>query len=118
MIISGTVRSNILYGSFYDKNYYHEVVKACQLLEDFENFPNGDNTKTGEMGITLSGGQKARISLARALYKRKCRVMLIDGTLSSLDSRVSSNIIKEMREGTLFNDKIVFLVTYDLDQAQ
>lgn len=53
------------------------------------------------MGVTLSGGQKARISLARALYKRKCRVMLIDGTLSSLDSRVSAKVIKEMN-GELF----------------
>jgi hypothetical protein len=44
--------------------------------------------------------------------------MLIDGTLSSLDSRVSSKIIKEMKEGSLFRDKIIFLVTYDLDQAQ
>lgn len=101
MIICGTVRSNILYGSNYDKKFYAQVVKACQLNEDFESFPNGDNTKTGEMGVTLSGGQKARISLARALYKRKCRVMLVDGTLSSLDSRVASKIIKEM-QGELF----------------
>ena len=69
------------------------------------------------MGITLSGGQKARISLARALYKRKCKVMLIDGTLSSLDSRVSSKIITEIKQSSLFRDKIIFLVTYDLDQA-
>jgi ABC-type multidrug transport system fused ATPase/permease subunit len=56
LIISGNVRTNILYGSYFDKNYYNQVIKACQLEEDFQNFPNGDLTKTGEMGITLSGG--------------------------------------------------------------
>jgi len=55
-----------------------------------DSFPQGDLTKTGEMGMSLSGGQKSRISLARALYKREAKIMLIDGTLSSLDSRVAA----------------------------
>jgi len=118
LIISGTVRSNILYGSAYDKSYYQQVVRACQLLADFEQFPQRDLTKTGEMGVSLSGGQRARISLARALYKRAAKIMLIDGTLSSLDSRVAANILNEIKRGSLFEDKIVFMVTYDLDQAQ
>ena len=67
------------------------------------------------MGISLSGGQKSRISLARALYKREAKIILIDGTLSSLDSRVSANILKEIKSGPLFKDKIVMMVTYDLD---
>ena len=102
LIISGTVRSNILYGSAYDKSYYQQVVRACQLLADFEQFPQGDLTKTGEMGVSLSGGQRARISLARALYKRAAKIMLIDGTLSSLDSRVAANILNEIKRGSLF----------------
>ena len=115
LIISGTVRSNILYGSAYDKSYYQQVVRACQLRPDFEQFPQGDLTKVGEMGVSLSGGQRARISLARALYKRAAKIMLIDGTLSSLDSRVAANILNEIKRGSLFEDKIVFMVTYDLD---
>ena len=67
------------------------------------------------MGVSLSGGQKSRISLARALYKKAAKIMLIDGTLSSLDSRVAANILDEIKRGPLFKDKIVFMVTYDLD---
>ena len=85
------------------------------MQQDIQTFPNGDLTKTGEMGVTLSGGQRSRISLARALYKRNAKIMLIDGTLSSLDSRVSSEILREIKYGELFADKIVILVTYDLD---
>ena len=74
-------------------------------------------TETGEMGVTLSGGQKSRISLARALYKRS-KVMMIDGTLSSLDAVVASKILEEIKNGDLFKDTIVLMVTYDLDQAK
>ena len=70
------------------------------------------------MGVSLSGGQKSRISLARALYKKNSKIMLIDGTLSSLDARVSAKILEEIKQGELFADKIVLMITYDLDQAQ
>lgn len=118
LIISGTIRSNITYGSKYDAVFYQKVITACQLQQDIQSFPNGDLTKTGEMGVTLSGGQRSRISLARALYKRNAKIVLIDGTLSSLDSRVSAEILKEIKQGELFADKIVILITYDLDQAE
>ena len=70
------------------------------------------------MGVSLSGGQKSRISLARALYKKHAKIVLIDGTLSSLDSRVSAKILEEIKGGELFKDKVVLMVTYDLDKAQ
>ena len=70
------------------------------------------------MGVTLSGGQRSRISLARALYKRNANIILIDGTLSSLDARVSSEILTHIKQGDLFKNKLVILVTYDLDQAE
>lgn len=107
-----------MYGSPYDRAYYEQVVHACQLIADFDQFPKRDLTETGEMGVSLSGGQKSRISLARALYKRHAKIVLIDGTLSSLDSRVSAKILEEIKSGELFRDKIVLMVTYDLDQAQ
>lgn len=56
VIITGTVRSNILFGEPYHKAYYDQVVKACQLTQDFASFPKADLTETGEMGISLSGG--------------------------------------------------------------
>ena len=66
------------------------------------------------MGVQLSGGQKSRVSLARALYKNP-KILLIDGTLSSLDARVARNIINEIKSSDLFADKLILLVTYDLD---
>ena len=68
--------------------------------------------------MQLSGGQKSRISLARAIYNRKSRILLIDGALSSLDSKVARAIIEQIKEGELFKDKMVLLVTYDIDQAE
>ncbi len=78
--------------------------------------PKRDLTKLGEMGVQLSGGQKSRIALARALYKRDAKIMLIDGALSALDSRVARELMEKAIKGICKN-KIVFLITYDLDQA-
>jgi len=117
LIMTGTVRSNILFGSAFDPRYYEKVVAACALKDDFKQLPNGDNTKLGEMGTQLSGGQKSRISLARALYRKEAKIILIDGSLSALDARVARHILDNAIRGDLCSDKIVLMVTYDLDQA-
>lgn len=64
-LFAGSVRQNILFGSPYDRDRYRQVVKVCALRTDFEQFPYGDKTIVGERGVSLSGGQRARISLAR-----------------------------------------------------
>lgn len=74
--ILGTVRSNILFGQAYDRERYRQVVKKCALERDFALLPNGDRTIVGERGASLSGGQKARIGLARACY-RKAAIYLL-----------------------------------------
>jgi ATP-binding cassette subfamily C (CFTR/MRP) protein 4 len=61
----GTVRQNILFGQPYNAVRYKEVIKVCALKRDLELFPHGDKTVVGERGISLSGGQRARINLAR-----------------------------------------------------
>ncbi|CDW76184.1 multidrug resistance-associated protein 4 isoform x3 [Stylonychia lemnae] len=116
LIISGTVRANILFGLPYNQKWYKQVINACCLQEDFQRLSKGDMTKLGEMGTQISGGQRGRISLARALYKQDSKVVLIDGSLSALDSRVARHIMDNVIKG-LCKDKIVFLITYDLDQA-
>lgn len=63
-----TLRDNILFGKPYDKRKYVETMVACQLESDLAIMPAGDFTEIGEKGINLSGGQKARVSLARACY--------------------------------------------------
>lgn len=82
-VFGSTVRQNILFGQLYDRHRYQKVVKACALQKDFQQFPQGDQTIVGERGSSLSGGQKARINLARALY-RQADIYLLDDPLSAV----------------------------------
>ncbi|KAJ4304167.1 ATP-binding cassette glutathione S-conjugate transporter ycf1 [Collariella sp. IMI 366227] len=91
-IMNATVRENIVFGYRYDSNFYERTVKACALLDDFAQLPDGDETVVGERGISLSGGQKARVALARAVYAR-ADIYLLDDCLSAVDSHVGRHII-------------------------
>ena len=90
-IINGTVKDNILFGHKYDAHFYDIVLKACALTVDLSILPKGDKTEVGEKGISLSGGQKARLSLARAVYAR-ADVYLLDDPLSAVDEHVSTHL--------------------------
>ncbi|KAK3379821.1 P-loop containing nucleoside triphosphate hydrolase protein [Lasiosphaeria ovina] len=91
-ITNATVRENIVFGYRYDSTFYEKTVKACALLDDFAQLPDGDDTVVGERGISLSGGQKARVALARAVYAR-ADVYLLDDCLSAVDSHVGRHLI-------------------------
>ncbi|KAK4192088.1 ABC transporter type 1, transmembrane domain-containing protein [Podospora australis] len=91
-IMNATVRENIIFGYRYDSQFYEKTVKACALLDDFAQLPDGDETFVGERGISLSGGQKARVALARAVYAR-ADIYLLDDVLSAVDSHVGRHII-------------------------
>ena len=67
----GSVKDNILFGKMYQQEWYDAVIDACALKEDLKQFYHGDQTNVGENGSMLSGGQKARIALARAVYQDK-----------------------------------------------
>lgn len=82
-VFGATVRQNILFGQSYERQRYQKVIKACALVRDFKQFPQGDQTVVGERGSSLSGGQKARINLARALY-RQSDIYLLDDPLSAV----------------------------------
>lgn len=82
-VFGSTIRQNILFGQSYDRPRYQKVVKACALQKDFQQFPQGDQTVVGERGSSLSGGQKARINLARTLY-RQADIYLLDDPLSAV----------------------------------
>lgn len=64
-LFAGSVRNNILFGEPYDEEKYNRVTRACCLIEDFEQLPHGDKTLIGDKGSSLSGGQCARVNLAR-----------------------------------------------------
>lgn len=93
-LFEGSVKSNILFSEEYDEKRYTEVIKAAGLERDFELFEFGDKTIVGERGISLSGGQKARVSLARAVYK-KADIYLLDDPLSAVDTLVGKHIFEE-----------------------
>lgn len=106
-------RDNVLFGSEFDKRRYVETVLACQLEPDLANMPAGDLTEIGEKGINLSGGQKARLALARSIYKRP-DVLLMDDPVSALDANVRKQIFEQVFVG-LMKDKTRVLVTHAVD---
>jgi len=86
-----TIRDNILYGLPLDKERYVDTIRLCELERDLEILPAGDQTEIGEKGINLSGGQKARIGLARAVYTTR-DIFLMDDPISALDANVRKKI--------------------------
>uniref|UniRef100_A0A8C2YX51 ATP-binding cassette, sub-family C (CFTR/MRP), member 10 n=1 Tax=Cyclopterus lumpus TaxID=8103 RepID=A0A8C2YX51_CYCLU len=89
-----SVRDNILFGRDYDPAFYQAVVEACALKDDLDVLPNGDGTEVGENGVTLSGGQKARLALARAAYMDK-DIYLLDDPLAAVDADVAEHLMKK-----------------------
>ncbi|GME72229.1 unnamed protein product [Ambrosiozyma monospora] len=94
-IVNGSFKENILFGHEFDSEFYNKTIEVCQLLPDLEILPDGDETLVGEKGISLSGGQKARLSLARAIYTR-ADVYLLDDVLSAVDSHVGQKLIDQV----------------------
>ncbi|CAK9830297.1 ATP-binding cassette sub-family C member 10 [Anthophora retusa] len=98
----GTIRDNILFGKSYDYNKYKNILKACALTIDLNSLPKRDLTLIGEAGNTLSGGQKTRISLARAVYADK-DIYLLDDVLATLDPKVATYVFEHVILGLLKN---------------
>ncbi|XP_054158572.1 ATP-binding cassette sub-family C member 4-like [Oppia nitens] len=111
-----SVRDNILFGSEYDEHRYQQVVNVCALDRDFQLFPFGDRTLVGEKGVLLSGGQKSRISLARAIY-RQADIYLLDDPLSAVDTQVVKHIFQNCIIDYL-KDKTRILVTHQIQFLQ
>ena len=99
-IFSGTIKENILFGEQYEEWKYNRVIEACSLTEDIEKFPDCDQTIVGERGVVLSGGQRARVSLARAVYAEG-ELYLLDDPLTAVDFKVANHIFKECIKGLL-----------------
>lgn len=90
-IMSATIRDNILFSHVYEEEFYNLVIDACALRQDLALLPDGDLTEVGEKGITLSGGQRARVALARAVYAR-ADIVILDDVLAAVDSHVARHV--------------------------
>ncbi|KAL3796991.1 hypothetical protein ACHAW5_002761 [Stephanodiscus triporus] len=111
-IMDGTVRENILLGFNYDSETYSTVIRACGLHVDLEQLRDGDDTIVGDRGVQLSGGQRARIALARAFY-RDADIILLDDPLSAVDSRVGRVLFySAIQDLGVKRGKCVVLVTH------
>ena len=91
-----------MFGLSYDDSKYTRVIEACALTDDIQKFPNTDQTLVGQRGVVLSGGQRTRISLARAVYGY-ADVYLLDDTLSAVDFRVGQHIFEKCIKQLLRN---------------
>ena len=111
---SMSIRENILFTSSYDEDRYKQTLEACALIPDLASFEHGDLSNIGENGIGLSGGQKARVALARAVYSR-AKILLLDDPLAALDHDTATHIVKKLFQGPLAKDRIVVLVTHRVD---
>ena len=113
-VANASIIQNVSFGTPLDRVRYEEVVDACALREDLKHLAHGDRTEIGERGINLSGGQKARVGLARAVYSR-ANVLLLDDVLSAVDPAVSKHIFDKCITGPLCKHRTVVLCTH---QAQ
>lgn len=111
-VFAGSVQENILFGQPYDKELYNRVLHVCALDKDIQQLPFGDRTLVGDKGVSLSGGQKARVNLARALYF-KADIYLLDDPLSAVDAHVGRHLFDKCIRGFL-RHKVVILVTHQV----
>ncbi|KAI0810725.1 ABC transporter family protein [Xylaria sp. FL0064] len=107
-----SVRNNILFGKEMNRDWYKKVIKACALQPDLDMLPDGDATEIGERGITVSGGQKQRLNIARAIYF-DADIVLMDDPLSAVDAHVGRHIMDNAILG-LLKDKCRILATHQL----
>lgn len=110
-IENATIRDNILFGLPLDNTRYQKVLKACALAKDLEMLEDGELTDIGANGINLSGGQKWRVSFARALYSR-AGILILDDIFSAVDAHVGRQLFEEALTGELGKGRTRILVTH------
>ncbi|PKY07569.1 multidrug resistance-associated protein [Aspergillus campestris IBT 28561] len=93
--INASIRDSITAMSSFDSGWYTSVIRACALVEDFDQLPRGDQTIIGSQGISLSGGQSQRIALARAVYARR-EIIILDDVLSGLDATTEDHVFHHL----------------------
>ncbi|KAK7427609.1 hypothetical protein QQZ08_005884 [Neonectria magnoliae] len=113
----GTIRENVLFGSSFSERRYNEAIQSTGLEIDLRTLPDGDATVIGERGQSLSGGQRARVALARAVFA-DTQTVLLDDVLSALDATTSRLVIEKCILGDCMKGRTVVLVTEDFQCRQ
>lgn len=111
-VFSGTIKENIVMGQEMNEEFYKSILRGCALDVDLAYLRYGDETIVGDRGIMLSGGQRARVALARALYTKR-DIYLLDDPLSAVDAEVGNILFHSAIKGIL-SDKAVVLVTHQI----
>ncbi|KAI0705448.1 multidrug resistance-associated ABC transporter [Earliella scabrosa] len=109
-----SIKDNVLFGYPYDEGRYKQVLECCALKPDLEILEDGDATEIGARGVSLSGGQKARVALARAVYA-PTKYVLLDDPLSAVDSHTSRFLFDKLFRGDLLANRTVILVTHHVE---
>jgi ABC-type multidrug transport system fused ATPase/permease subunit len=112
-IENASLKSNILFGLPYIDSRFSKVLEACALIKDLEMLPDGVETEIGANGINLSGGQRWRITLARALYSR-AGILILDDIFSAVDAHVGRHILLNALEGEISDGRTRILVTHHI----
>ncbi|KAJ6603499.1 P-loop containing nucleoside triphosphate hydrolase protein [Mycena vulgaris] len=112
-VLNETIRANIVFDTLFDDERYKKVLYQCALEPDLGLFQAGDQTEVGEKGLTLSGGAKARLTLARAIYSN-ASILLLDDVLAALDVHTAQWIVEKCFGGDLIENRTVILVTHNV----
>ena len=110
-IENASIKDNVLFGLPFDPVRYEKVIEACALTKDLEMLEDGDQTEVGAQGISLSGGQRWRLTFARALYSR-AQILVMDDLFSALDAHVGKHVYEKALTGELAKDRTRILVTH------
>ena len=116
-IQSMSIKDNIIFSYPFEEDRYNKVLEACALTIDIASFKDRDLSLIGENGIGLSGGQRARVALARAVYSR-ATTLLLDDPLSALDHQTAYSIVQKCFRGPLMEGRVVILVTHRTELCQ
>lgn len=112
-----SIKENILFGCPYDSKRYLIVIKACALESDIQSLTHGDETDVGPTGTSLSGGQRWRVSLARALYSEADTILMGD-IMSAIDSSIRRHVLEQALLGDLAKGRTLIMATHHLALCQ
>ncbi|KZT35927.1 hypothetical protein SISSUDRAFT_1064088 [Sistotremastrum suecicum HHB10207 ss-3] len=108
---NASIKDNILFTLPFDEERYQQTLAACALVSDLKILEDGDESEIGERGVNLSGGQKARVSLARAVYSR-ASILLLDDVLSAVDAHTARHLFDNCLKGPLMKNRTIILVSH------